>query len=903
MSTGYKIFVVPHTHWDRAWYVSFEEFRLRLVRLIDRLCATLDEDPAFKTFALDGQTVVLEDYLAVRPQMEQRLKKFVKEGRLTVGPWYILPDLFLVSGESIIRNLILGHRISCDFGHTCAVGYVPDPFGHIAQLPQILNGFGHDNFVFGRGIDVQQQPLKIEFLWEGLDGSTVLAMHQRFWYNNAAFLGYRIGWGDTEHLAYDEQLAQDQVDKAIEQLAPLVSTRSLLLNNGVDHSEHQPELPGIIARAAARHPEHTFKIASFEEYVRSVKADLNGAPLERVRGELSYRYGDMLQGVYSTRMYLKTANRHCEDLLEKYAEPVSALAWLTGGAEYPTDFLWYAWRELLKNHPHDDICGCSVDQVHADMEHRFGVVEQIGDSIVRDSFRALTHAIDTTGQAGIPVCVFNPLGHARDEVIDLDIDLREDERWRNFALYDEDGQAVSHHPVKREDIFWMEPLKGFEVRRHRVQVRLSVPAFGYRTLYVRKGKAAAPPAVLRSGDRDFENEFYSLAIGDDGAVSYQDKNSGETFDNLLTFEDGEDTGDVYNYAYFPHGKQIITTAGAKAAIRKIGNGPLGATWRITHKLRAPASLTADRQARTRKTVALTLETELTCRAGSPRVDVVTRVTNTARDHRLRVLFPTPIAADTVMVDGHFGFIERPCDPPPPKGEMPPYPTQHQKRFASIHEGGTGFAVINAGLPEVEVFQGGQGRTIALTLFRAVDWLSRDDLNTRPGHTGPTVMTPSAQCLRSMEFSYAFMAHAGEISAVMSEALQHNVPCLTGRCDVHGGTEPKMIGTFKKDTFLCGQPFNPVPREGVLPGRGSLIDLGGGLILSAVKKCESRDTLIVRVYNPYPDSVRGTLTAFRPLRGACITNLNEERQETLLVSGNSLSIACDAYKILTLELEL
>ena len=904
MSAKKTVFVVPHTHWDRAWYLPFEEFRLRLIRLVDRVCATLEKDPEFTNFCLDGQTVVLEDYLAVRPQMAERLKKLVRAGRLWVGPWYVLPDEFLVSPESLVRNLMLGHRISSEFGHTMKVGYVPDPFGHVLQLPQILNGFGLDTFLFARGLDVQTQKVKLEFEWRGPDGSRVLAVNQRFFYNNAAFLGYRIVWGDSENLVQDTALAMKQIDDACGAVSAHTRCNALLLNNGVDHSEHQPELPRLLAKAAKKFPQYTFKIASFEQYINAVRKELSGVKLERLEGELSYAYGEMLHGVYSTRMYLKTRNQQCEDLLELSAEPLAALAWATGNGEYPQDVLWHAWRELLKNHPHDDISGCSMDAVHRENEHRYDQVVTVGGAVSRVALRAIARNLDHTKVEGVPVMVFNPAAAAWSGVVTVDIELtRGTEAWKSFALFDERGREVAYELVHSEDVFRMEPLKGFEVRRHTVRVSLDLPAVGYRTIYVREGKPSPIKPMANVDARRFENGHYSLTIQANGSLDLRDKATKRTYPGLLVLEDTEDCGDEYNWSYLASKPDAITTEKSKARITQIHKGPLSATWRIAHVLNVPESLSADRQTRAKAKVALEITSEVTCYADSPRVDVVTRVNNTAKDHRVRALFPTNIQTDTVDVDGHYAVVQRSVIQPPARGNMPPYPTRHQRRFASLSEGKRGFAIINDGLPEFEVICRGARRTLAQTLYRSVGSLCRNDPPTRPFFVGPPLPTPDAQCLRVLEFRYGFMAHSADVSVVMEEAVRHNLGVYATRCDVHGGTEMKQLGMLQ-DPFMCGQPMRPVPREGALAARGSFIDFGAkGLVLSALKKCETRNTLVVRVYNPGAKAVKGTLTAFCAVEKAYRTNLNEKREEPLRVVKGSVPFVCAAYKVMTFELVL
>jgi len=161
---SYRAFIVPHTHWDREWYQTFQQFRIRLIDLINNLIDILENDKTFSDFTLDGQTIVLEDYLEIHPESREVLKKHITEGRIHVGPWHILPDEFLVSAESIVRNLFLGHKIAFEFGSVMKIGYIPDPFGYITQMPQILRGFGINSIIFWRGIEYDQSQGN-EFIW------------------------------------------------------------------------------------------------------------------------------------------------------------------------------------------------------------------------------------------------------------------------------------------------------------------------------------------------------------------------------------------------------------------------------------------------------------------------------------------------------------------------------------------------------------------------------------------------------------------------------------------------------------------------------------------------------------------------------------------------------------------
>ncbi len=400
-SAGDILYVVPHTHWDREWYQTFQQFRLRLVRAVDLVLDTLERDPAFTCFMLDGQTIVLEDYLDVRPENAERLQALARAGRLLTGPWYVQPDEFLSGGESLIRNLQLGRRMAQAYGGAMPVGYLPDSFGHLAQAPQILRGFGLDNAVFWRGVG--PEITRSRFRWAAPDGSEVTAL----------WLGDQFGYSDGANLPLEAEALVARAQQLAGQLrgrAPRELRESLLLMNGSDHLEPQVGLPAALAEANARLREAglELRIAPLPEYVARVCA-LPVADEQRHIGELrSGRYAPLLPDVLSTRIWLKQRNTACEAALVRWAEPATAWAWALG-SPHPTRLLELAWKYLLPNSAHDSICGCGIDQVHREMLPRFDQSEQIANALTDEARRALAAQVDTRGpEDAVPLVVFNP---------------------------------------------------------------------------------------------------------------------------------------------------------------------------------------------------------------------------------------------------------------------------------------------------------------------------------------------------------------------------------------------------------------------------------------------------------------------------------------------------------------
>ncbi|HEX6122971.1 MAG TPA: glycoside hydrolase family 38 C-terminal domain-containing protein [Ktedonobacterales bacterium] len=429
MAEQTQLLVVPHTHWDREWYQTFQQFRMRLVRAVDTLLAVLESDPTFRFFTLDGQMIVLEDYLAIRPENAERLRRLAREGRLLVGPWYLQPDEFLVGGESLIRNLQIGMRLAEPYGGAMPVGYVPDTFGHIAQLPQILRGFGLDNAVFWRGVG--PEVACSEFHWAAPDGSEVLVI----------WLAHETGYSNAAVLPLDPEQMAARIGLITSVLKPRATTNVLLLMNGSDHLEPQTGLPAALEAANERLRAQGMQLflGTLPQYIAVVRE--GHEPLHTYHGEMRSSYhAHLLPGVYSTRMWLKQRNAACEALLTRWAEPATAWAWALGEA-HPTTLLNLSWNFLLKNHPHDSICGCGIDQVHREMLPRFAQSEQIAEEMTTHALAAIARQVETRGpEHAVPVVVFNPASGPRTDLVRCEAQLRVPE----IEVVDSAGRVLPH---------------------------------------------------------------------------------------------------------------------------------------------------------------------------------------------------------------------------------------------------------------------------------------------------------------------------------------------------------------------------------------------------------------------------------------------------------------------------
>jgi len=958
--------IISHTHWDREWYRTFQHFRLRLVHLVDSLLDLLDKDPQFRHFMLDGQTIVLDDYLHMRPEKETILRKHVQKGRILIGPWYVLPDMYLVSPESHIRNLLQGERIACKFGSKMLIGYIPDPFGHPAQMPQILRGFDIDVACLWRGLD--DQPA--EFWWQSPDGSRVLVSYMRDSYSNGASL-------PAENLP--------AFAKSISTLGDSLAAHSMaadyLIMLGTDHMQPPRNTSKAIAYADTELRDTQVVHSTLPAYFAMLHSTLNCDQLPVVEGELrACKRMHLLPGVLSTRMWIKQRNHASENLLIKWVEPFTTFQELItlpqaipsspiGSINQKSSIIRQTWRLLMENHAHDSICGCSIDQVHEEMKVRFDQVDQIGEELTRETLADLAAAVNTQAQNNGPfaaIVVFNPSAFQRTDVVGAEIELPPEATA--FEIVDEAGNVLPHETlglgtkelintnmtpkdlrsgfsminegritglgfrsfsVRRvgtiaqldvtfsqdepDNVAWERCVRevqallddpvitSFHVRARTADVvkvifsAPEIPCLGWRTFYIRAIESRSTPLAIPLLARALlplaghiagtswgqalitrlqgnptsrppyfiENEFFGVEVEPTGTLSVTDKRSGENYRSLNYFVDGGDCGDEYNYA--PPLVDLQPVSRFKSV--SIHRGGVHQTLTLMLSLHTHASLSADRKSRSRQKVEIPIKSVIKLINGVARVDIHTEVDNRAKDHRLRVHFPTPFQVNMADYDGHFEIVRRKIGIPQfnrstwiedPRPEMP------QRAFIELSEGKRGLTVANRGLPEVEVLKSNNGTEIALTLLRCVGWLSRDDLSTRRGHAGPFMETPAAQMIGKWAFDYSICPYASQQNTAPYElAYAFETPLRGVSTSLHAGSLPEKGSFVTVHSFLDAENNEK-----------------GAFIISAMKKTEDGNGWLVRGYNPGRQPIHLTLIPFKQVASAALVNLAERKLSDL-----------------------
>jgi len=889
MKPRITVHLVPHTHWDREWYQPFQVFRMRLVELVDRVLDMLEADPTFR-FTLDGQCATIDDYLEIRPQAAARIRRFVGEGRLAVGPWQILMDEFLCSGETIIRNLEWGMQRAHDLGGATAVGYLPDMFGHVAQMPQLLRRAGIERAFVWRGV-----PSAIDrnrFAWSAPDGSMVTAEYLVHGYGNAA------------HLFAHPDRAADQLRVLHDALRPFGGDQVLAMF-GTDHTVPPPDLTTLVEALNGVQHDYDVRIETLAEYLATVPPAEDGLP--RWSGEMrSSARANVLMGVNSARIDLKRAGGRAEMALERYAEPLQTL-WGDASA-WPDAYLRLAWRRLIENSAHDSICGCSRDEVVDQVIVRYAEAEQIA--------RGLTARAAAAVAEGLPrhaFAVLNPTPAARVGLVEVSTPIPAE--WAAVAFETGDGQHLPTQELGRTaaDVF-VEQMAGRDLpriyrrihgrelfgrylrdyaigvvdglREVRLEVdsepepewldvdemkrkidaavedapdepwRLRVVAAARRSLLVEVPvpplgttamravetssdaveRASAPAEPVVASPDGMRNGRLAVEVMADGTLRLETAD-GTVLEGVGRLVDGGDRGDTYNYAP-PATDRLIGTP-LRSRHRIVEPGPLRAVIEVEQMYRWPRGLTVeddhtDGQARADEEVEVPVTLRVELRAGEPFVRLALGFENRANDHRLRLHVPLVRTTDSSAAEGQFAVVERSGAPEAGHGEVPlaTYPAR-----AFVDAGGV--AVLTGHAIEYELLD---RRELAVTVLRATGLISRDDNAYREDPAGPQLAVPDGQCRGAWRFELGIMPHAGawHEADVVETAERYRLGLVTAP-----GAGPSSTG--------------PLP-----PSQTGLELAGTGIVLSALRRVGRE--VEVRIVAQHPEAREAIVrSSFRTAR--------------------------------------
>ncbi len=756
------VHVVTHTHWDREWYEPFEIFKGRLINLINGLIENIGKYPDFKHFMLDGQSVVLEDYLREHPENREKLAKLIRDHKIIVGPWYILPDEFLVTGEAMIRNFLIGQDVLESLNiPSMQVGYLPDMFGHNAYTPSVLKDLGLKAAVIWRGVGDACR--ETEFVWESPNGDEVPTVNLVHSYSNGAHFGRSLSE------------MKEVFSKEIESLLEHKTTNNLLIMNGTDHEFPIYELPQKFHSW-----EKEFKVnlvhSTIENYVDAVIREKPS--LKKVQGELKDpKYEPVLKDVTSTRIYLKLLNFDAQQLFIRYVEPLSAYLWMNG-KKVNAGEINQGWKLILKSQPHDSICGCSVDAVHKDVESRLMNSIEIGSSLVAKYMREISNGMDVNPNLGIPILVFNPYEYERNSVVSAEIETPLDGA---YEVVDENGkkcesfmESASGGKEKTEFLNEMSgknymkfltdlsifqsastPWKLFFHAPKVLTFKAELPSMGFKVFYLKKSEENKNAEKI-SENPDFENDFYNFHLNDNGSFDLKDKVNDVIYKSLNYFEDIADGGDEYNFSPI-EGDKPFTSLNQHANVISIENHAFMKKMKVEMKMKLPKSLDGSRKSRIEERDTITFHILYKLYRDFPRIDVDLKLSNTVLDHKLSFVTKLPEKLKKVKNDGYFGLVSHPADL---NAYDNSYTEEQISRYAmeslALLKGNKSkLAVTTRGIHEYESHVLEEETKVNFTLLRSVGWLSRDDLLTRKGNAGPQIPTPQAQCVGEYLYHYSF----------------------------------------------------------------------------------------------------------------------------------------------------
>ena len=888
--------VISHTHWDREWYFSFDKFRIRLVDMMDHVLEILDRDKAY-IFHFDAQTVVLEDYLEIRPYNKGLIEKYVKQGRLIIGPWYVQNDFYLTSGEATIRNLLIGSKMAEDYGACGRIGYAPDQFGNISQLPQILQGFGVDNFIFGRGyqhMDWKDQEWVLrdynsEFLWEGPDGTKLTAIYLRHWYNNA------------QRFSSDTEKAMALVNANKESFEGNLGSDQMLMMNGVDHLEAQEDLLPILEAINDKLPQgENISQTTMEAYVRQVQNYYEKHPEVQIdvwKGEL--RTGlitNILQNTLSSRIYLKTKNNELQNMLEHKIERLYSLIGMYSGSDtYPKDYMHWLWKELIKNHAHDSICGCSSDLVHDNMEDRFKRIAETVNVLIDRGMAFLGDHIGRLDfdEEDVMILVVNPHQKPMSQPIEVEIDFLLEESVEGFKIQDQQGNQIPFTVTGvregNKNVYSPINLPGVkEVKTFTIELMASdVPSIGFVVLRVIKD---LEPIKINLQESELVeqgaliNEYIAVSISDEGIISMTDLACKNHYTNFLTLIDEGNVGDNYRQRS-PRNDRVIDFTDLIPTIHKIKATPRETAYRISYYPELPIAYDFDLDIRSEETIICPVHMTLSLSQDSKWLEVDLSIDNRVVDHRLRVCINTGVPSEISYGSIPFDLIDHSRQTMVDEVNND---DQANSGFIAMCDSTSGMAIFNKGIYEYEHLSGQEAGTIALTVLSATGYIQRkyDSL----GEINPQVIAPGGNCLREVHVSFALCPMNSKTSMekayLMSELYQTPLMTIVQPVDQRkfNGGRPAVQGSSVSDIFYRKDTLPNMRLSGI--GEGVKIE-GKGIILSALKAAEDGNGWVVRLYNITDEDQACRVSFCKEISEASLVSLEEKEHSPLRHQGKTL----------------
>lgn len=888
----FTIYLVPHSHYDVVWIFSKEDYAfINCDLIIRKALEIMEEDPNYR-FIVE-QTYLLDKLRREYPDLWPILKERVKEGKVEiVDGQYLMPDLRMPAGEVLVRLIQIGKRFVKDnFAKDVEVAWSADAFGQNAQMPQICLDSDYKWIAFRRGMSTYGPT---DFIWEGLDGSQI----QANWWP----LGYRAG------------LHLNEIRKNYQIIKKLDPTNAILMPSGSGVTIPQEDTGKFVDEWNKNNNDVKIKIATPQEYFKSDEKYTN--KFEIIKDEFNCgKYSEIFPGTLSSRMWVKLILRKLERLLVD-AEKFATLAWLFG-AHYPHDTFEIEWRNIFLVAFHDVISGCAVDEVYNEVKINYERSKKILDRIIYSSLKCITQHIRTKTKTGRNLAVFNSLAWDVTNCVEIELKFEFGEA-QSFMVYEVSSEKSNNKTLnkatrnpkgsklKASEI----PYQVLEMRKYSDRsielvkiafIAENVPALGYKTFRVEPSKTVKKMDRFKSDfkveNHTLENKFYRIEFDQiNGTINqiYDKVNKKEVMgvSNEMYLE--SDCGDLYYHHYneqFQVYQNDSGTKGIKYGAIKVSKfkvterGPvrLKAIIRAEYyPLRWPYRLLGKMKPIFYKYKKIEFKKEIVIYNDIPRIEFRTLINNRHPNLRIRLKFDTRIRNKTYASETQFGVIERKTNEyytkPNPKWKETPNGVYSTLNWIDYSDKKGGICLINDGIPSHEV----RDNSLYMTLLRSVNLLSSTG-------AGATIPTMDAQEFRSYEFRYALYPHQGtwQESQCYKQAYEFNHGLLPMEFDTK--TSGKKLPAAK--SFLRISPNN--------------------LLLSALKKAEDDDSIIIRFFDTAGNKCKGNIEFYRDLKSAKSVNLLEQPRKVGKAKGNGkitrtgrdITLEVDKFKIRTLKLKL
>ena len=748
-----NVIAYVHTHWDREWYREFEDFRIRLIEVFDEVLEML-ENGELPCFYFDGQTAALEDYLEIKPENINRVKALILQKKLRTGPFYCSSDSFLVSGESLCKNLEIGLKKSEELGETEFIGYLSDTFGHSRAITYILKSFGIDKACLWRGLgnlpaDTDWYGIKVTYLIQG-------------YFQNFLSMDCPI-----ERKA---ELLKKYLDKISEK-----SSKTVLLPIGADHlaaAKHLTAQINELNKIYAK--DYNIKISEPFEYFSKI------TKRKKVKGEfLNNELNFILPGVYSSRIYLKQANALCQWKLNRIAEPFQALAHSFFGVKSRQNEIDYAAKLLIKNHAHDSIYGCSIDDVHREVMERFHRTETICGSVINCVKRDLSS--DDGELSVINLSEFDYSGYIKISTErELPARLNAVKISSKQGFTDKKLYNINDIPVT-EDVT--------EINEYILDVENLAP---FSLTKITKDNICKK-SRLKSSDCSMENEFIKFEIRDDGIV-LTDKIKKEEYIDFIRFKDSADIGDSYNFGPL---KGDIPLFSVLKNYKIKEKNHIRVVFCLNYGIDIPED--SYENCRSPKLKKHNISVDVILYNQSKYIELGLNWINKSKNHILRIDFNLKRKIYSTINEDLFGTAERKFNPdydiysqiPAARGKELKPNTSSMQRFVSAE----GVSLFTKGNCEYEI----NSNILSLTLLRATGIISNLKNPSRGTPAGPPLSTPDMQCigLNSANFAISFCNQTEELFKLANEFYGVNI-CLFTKIK-----DKKFLEINNKDILVSG----------------------------------------------------------------------------------------------------